>query len=288
MTKTIFFISIVSLLTMSCNSDDEVERCDFIDYYHYQDSRIEIGELSNDYILVGIDTAISDDEIHSLLSAQPFLDQTYDYTISGFPQYKFKEIPVRLNAPGSCHEITQIITLLERELLVEYVHYTMKTDRCVDLTGELIGSLCVRTYGSNFYVQVFDEGDLVDLNRLIAETNTELVRQHSSSLDWFELRATKGSQGDALRMANYFHESRAFCCLPTWNIVISRRIDDATLTGLGISLRWINSRLASPLHWRFSSFRVQRGSGGFHFFPSVRLYATPHQSFFRPCIDVNR
>jgi hypothetical protein len=45
---------------------------------------------------------------------------------------------------------------------------------------------------------------------MISETNTELVRQNKFMPKWYELRATKNSDGDALRMANHFYESRLF------------------------------------------------------------------------------
>ena len=86
----------------------------------------------------------------------------------------------------------------------------MKTDNCTNLIGEQIGDLCINSYGSNFSVKVFDENDLTDLNQKIAETNTELVKQNEFMPKWFELRATKNSNGDALKMANYFYETGLF------------------------------------------------------------------------------
>ena len=44
----------------------------------------------------------------------------------------------------------------------------------------------------------------------ISETNTELVTQNEFMPKWFELRATKNSNGDALKMANYFYETGLF------------------------------------------------------------------------------
>ena len=80
----------------------------------------------------------------------------------------------------------------------------MKTDNWENLIWEQIGNLCINSYGSNFYVKVFDENDLTNLKQKIAETNTELVKQNEFMPKWFELRATKNSNGDALKMANYF------------------------------------------------------------------------------------
>lgn len=53
---------------------------------------------------------------------------------------------------------------------------------------------------------------MTDLNQKIAETNTELVKQNEFMPKWYELRATKNSKGDALKMANYFYETGFFEC----------------------------------------------------------------------------
>ena len=45
---------------------------------------------------------------------------------------------------------------------------------------------------------------------MITETNTELVEQNEFMKKWFTLRATKNSNGDALKMANYFYETGLF------------------------------------------------------------------------------
>ena len=45
---------------------------------------------------------------------------------------------------------------------------------------------------------------------MMAETNTQLVEQFQFMPDWFTLRATKNSKGDALHLANYFYESKHF------------------------------------------------------------------------------
>jgi hypothetical protein len=51
---------------------------------------------------------------------------------------------------------------------------------------------------------------LTDLSQMIAQTNTELVEQNQFMAKWFELRATKESDGDGLAMANFFYESGLF------------------------------------------------------------------------------
>lgn len=214
MKNLIVSITVFTFIFVGCKKDDNINQaqssCDFIDFKYYNETQNYLGELSNDYVLIGIDTTNSDNEIQNFISTVNQLDQNYDYTIHNSSQYKFKEIPVKFNSSKSCEEITQIISDLKQNTIVSYIHFTMQTDNCQNLIWEPIGNLCVNSYGSNFYVKLFDENDLTDLNQMISETNTELVGQNEFMSKWYELRATKNSDGDALKMANHFYESGLF------------------------------------------------------------------------------
>jgi hypothetical protein len=202
-----------TLLFTSCRKDDDKTQqssCDFIDFKYYNGTQDYLGELQKNYILMGVDTTYSDSEIQIFISTKNQFDQNYTYTIYTTAQYKFKEIPLRLKTSKTCEQITQIISELEQSTIVSYVHYTMMTDNCQNLIWEQIGNLCINSYGSNFYVKVSDENNLTDLNQIISETKTELVKQNNFMPKWFELRATKNSKGDALKMANYFYETGLF------------------------------------------------------------------------------
>lgn len=209
---------ILSMMTFvlfftGCRKDDDILEqgtCDFIDFRYYNGAKTNIGKLQENYIIIGIDTAYSDSQIKGFISTVNQLDPKYTYTIHKTNRYKFKEIPLRLNSSQSCKKITQIISELEQNEIVSYVHYTMKSDNCQNLISEQIGNLCVDSYSSSFFVKVLDENNLTDLNKTLAETKTELVKQNEFMSQWFELRATKKSNGDALEMANYFHETGLF------------------------------------------------------------------------------
>ena len=208
------FILLFALLTLSCSKNDRNDlpqsTCDFIDFKYYNGAEYYLGELSNDYILIGIDTSYSDSDIRNFISNIIHFDQSYDYIIHITSQYKFKEIPVKFKSSKSCEEITQIISELEQNAIISYAHYTMQTDDCNNLIDELMGNKCINSYGSSFHVKVFDADDLTDLNQMIIQTNTELVKQNEFMKNWFELSATKRSNGDALKMANFFCESGLF------------------------------------------------------------------------------
>ena len=212
--KNYILTLLIGILLISCSNDDETEpvqsSCDFINFKYYSGTQDYLGELSNEYILIGVDTTFTDSEIENFITTIDVVDQNYNYTIQRSGQYKFKEIPLKLNASKNCEEITQIISDLNQNSIISYTHFTMETDDCNNLIWEPMGDLCINSYGSSFFVKVQDENDLTDLNQMITETNTELVEQNQFMEKWFELRATKESNGDGLAMANYFYESGLF------------------------------------------------------------------------------
>ena len=213
--KNFILILLIGTVIISCSSnDDDTENiqnsCDFIDFKYYNNTQYYLGEMSNDYLLIGIDLSYTDAQIHLFISSLTEFDQSYNYTTHLSGQYQFKEIPLKFTNSKNCKEITQIITDLEQNQMISYAHFTMKTNDCNNLIWEPMGNLCVNSYGSSFYVKVFDENDLTDLNQVISQTNTELVEQNQFMSKWFELRATKESNGDGLAMANYFYETELF------------------------------------------------------------------------------
>jgi hypothetical protein len=214
MKKYFFFLILFPFLLASCTDDsanDNLQNsCDYIDFKYYNGTEDYLGELSNDYLLIACDTACTDIEIKKFISTLNYFDQNYDYTIYTQAQYKYKEIPLKFKSSKTCEELTLIISDLQQNSIISYVNYTTQTDNCQNLIWEPIGNLCVNSYSSLFYVKVLDETDLTDLNSVIAETNTELVGQNEFMKKWFTLRATKNSNGDALKMANYFYETAFF------------------------------------------------------------------------------
>lgn len=179
--------------------------CNYVDYRYYKNAKLSLGELSNDYILLSFDTTRSETEIRNFIASLPYLDHNYKYTL-----YPWKNVVLRFNTPKSCEEISSIITDLEKESIVEFAHYTMKTNDCQSMIMVPLGNVCVNSYASYFYVEVFDPNNLKDLYRMIDETKTVLVEQSQYSPQFFTLKVTKASKGNTLQMANYFYESKLF------------------------------------------------------------------------------
>lgn len=205
--KAALYTIFLCTLLMGCDKYTEkiIEpgNCNFINFYYYGDSIITLGELSNDYITVAFDSSATESQIKSFIAAEKEFDPTFTYTLYGY------FVPLKFKEPKSCQEITAVIATLQKNPMVAFVHYTMKTD-CSYTFMPILGSKCVMIYSNYFRVKVKNVNDLTDLNAMIKSTRTELVNQNSFMPQWFTLRTTKNSKGDALRMANYFQESKLF------------------------------------------------------------------------------
>ena len=113
--KNFILILLIGTVIISCSSnDDDTENiqnsCDFIDFKYYNNTQYYLGEMSNDYLLIGIDLSYTDAQIHLFISSLTEFDQSYNYTTHLSGQYQFKEIPLKFTNSKNCKEITQIIT----------------------------------------------------------------------------------------------------------------------------------------------------------------------------------
>lgn len=217
MKKILLLLLCLPMLFASCSDDDIMELPDdttsgLLNFKYYNDKKDYLGLISKDYILLACESSSSDDDIKELVSTKDYLDPAYKYQIITFENYKYKYIPLRFDMPKTEKEIEAIITDLEGDALVSFAHYTFQSDNCTNLIGESVGSLCVNTFSDLFYVKVLDQEDLTSLNAMADEMEVEVIGQNEYMSEWFVLRTTKESQGDALKMANYFHESKLFEC----------------------------------------------------------------------------
>lgn len=213
MKKSILFLLVV-ILGGSCSNDDKTQipdHCNLVNFKYYEGKKDYLGNVSNDYLFLGIDTVYTDQQIKDFIATQKYFDKGCSYVIhSEGVRVKFKSIPIKLNTSKSCDEIAQIILDLQKESIISYANYTMISNSCIDLIGRKMGDLCVRVFGADFVVKIFKEEDIEVLNEMIAKTNTELVEKNSMMPNWYLLRVTKKSKGNAMEMANYFHESGLF------------------------------------------------------------------------------
>lgn len=206
----------VIVLMTSCSSDDNATvieyECDFPEFRYSRGEKEYISELSEDYLLVGVDTTYNENQILNYLSSLEYLDQDAPYFFASEYTYNHLHyITLKFGASKTCEEITQIIAELNQSEMILFAHYTMQPiGSCDILAGDSEDRDCVLSYLNTFNVIVFDEEDLNDLHRIVEETNTQIVNQVHWNLTIFEIGATKASLGDAWQMANYFYETGLF------------------------------------------------------------------------------
>lgn len=205
--KALLYSFLLGCVLMGCNKNTEKvvepDTCKFVNYYYIGDSIASLGELDNEYIIVGFNKKAKDSQIKNFINSEKEFAPNYNYTTQSY------QVPLKLKQPKSCQDITAFIAKLQKDTMITFVHYTMKTD-CRYSFMPIIASRCIKTYSEFFNVKVKDTNDLTHLNATIKFTSTQLVEQNRFSPQWFTLKADKNSKGDALSMANYFKESKLF------------------------------------------------------------------------------
>ncbi len=184
--------------------------CDLLNFKYYNDAEYDLGNVSDLYLMLACDGDASTQQIEDLVASMSFFDQDYTYEIREDENYPFQYMALKFDERKSCEQIVLAKAALEEQEIVSYVHHSFETDDCMSPIWEPLGELCVNTYSSLFYVKVMDQHDLADLYDNISYANCEFVSQNSFMPQWFTVRATKDSNGDALKLANLFYESGQF------------------------------------------------------------------------------
>jgi hypothetical protein len=216
MNKYILYIGIMILISAGCIDNEKSASlpetgCLFENFYYYQGEKHVIGDMSPEFILVGSDTTKPEQELLAVVNSYYQFEKVDTSDIRKYVQYKYQHIILRLSTPESCSTISAIIEDMKNHSVIDYVHFTFQTYDCTDLIGQKIGNRCVDSYSSLFYVKVKDVDDLTDLENTVSLTNTQIKSQNQFREQWFTLFADKNSsEGDALRIANYFFETGLF------------------------------------------------------------------------------
>ncbi len=192
------------------DSLDATGPCTFDDFRYHSGLPDTIGDLSDRYILLGVDSCYTEVDVRELFERSPQLDPDFRVIMYGAPGYAYKEAVARLREARSCVSIAGVLSQLSRHPMVVYAHYTMRTDNCPNDIGNPIGKACVYSYSSAFFVKVKDAERLEDLQALAVETKTEVIGPNQFMPVWVQMRATKLSNGDAAAMVKRFYESELF------------------------------------------------------------------------------
>ena len=105
---------------------------------------------------------------------------------------------------------------LKKQLLKEIIHILKESS----IVGNADLTFCSSPFNCSvkvafsdyFWIQVKDKNDLSDLYEVMQETNTLMIEEETipEMPDWFLIRVTKNSKGNAMQMANYFYETGKF------------------------------------------------------------------------------
>lgn len=208
--KSLFIVFIV-IFNIGCEKEEDIKlTCDYIDFKYYEGQTDFIGEMSGDYVVMGVEFQNSDEEIRSFVRSQNGFDHSYAFDILLNNSHDYKYMALKLSNTKDCPEISAFIDDLKQNEIVYFAHFGIQSNNCTNLIGEQIGEACVDSYSDLFYVKVKDSDDLSDLESTIEETQTVLIKQNEFMSEWFTLQADKNSSGDALQMANYFYETGLF------------------------------------------------------------------------------
>lgn len=207
--KSLLIVFVV-IFSFGCEKEEVVLTCDYMDFKYYQGETDFIGDMSGDYVVMGVKIQNSDEDIAAFVESTNHFDPSYVFNVVSNSSLGYKYITLKLSDTQTCPEISTLIGDIEKNDIVEFVHFAIQTNNCMNLIGESMGTACIDSYSDLFYVKVKDSNDLSDLEATIQETQTVLVEQNEFMNQWFTLQADKNSSGDALQMANYFYETELF------------------------------------------------------------------------------
>ena len=126
MKRTLYVVFLIILFS-NCHKDTTEDTpkssCNFIDFRYYKGAKLYMGELSNSYILVAFNTTYSLTDIQKFISSVSDFDQNYHYKL-----YDNKLAALKFSNPKTCEEITGFISNLQKNSIVEFAYYTIKTD----------------------------------------------------------------------------------------------------------------------------------------------------------------
>lgn len=230
--KKLILLSFILLLFAGCGSDDVgtvMEQkdpfglsCDFIDYSYSNGYKAPLTPMSNEYLLVGFYNPANYSLMRNLAKESGHFDTDYPVKIFEDEDPEFTNAIFKFDTPKTCDEIANIIYEVGKSHLVAYANYTMESEFCTRPYYDK----CVYYYGSNFMVAVQDEENFADLERMMEMTKTELVGKMFEDQDFpnlFILRATKNSNGHAIKIANLFFETGNF--KNVWNNIDRQMVE---------------------------------------------------------------
>ena len=194
------YILIISIL-FSCSKENT---CLEEHFYYYDDSKHFIdNKLLKNYIIIGFEQTTTNKDIVIFINNQNEFENITDDKIIEFIDHKI--VAASLTSDKNCNELKLIINNIKINNIVFYANYAYNSSAWIGFQY-----FDIMSYSNEFSVKVKDTNNLIDLNNVAKETNTIIKGQKQYRRQWFYLSTNKNSQGNALEMSNYFHETGKF------------------------------------------------------------------------------
>ncbi|MCB9425874.1 MAG: hypothetical protein H6584_02425 [Flavobacteriales bacterium] len=180
--------------------------------YYYEDGVVQnIGvQLQTKFVLLGYNED-DDQKIFELLyntGLDLFTINMYEWSIDSKYTYAF----IELKENKSCYEMEQVFNVLKANSLIQFTSYVYNNN-FIKFDDDSYSDIVA--YSHSFIVETQSDTDIEKLNKIVAETNTDIIDSKDGK---YTISATKKSKGDALQMANYFHETGLFKSVKVgWN-----------------------------------------------------------------------
>ena len=211
--KLITFLLILAGCFSSCDKNKEEPHelgCDCANklfYYCSDEKQFLDDRLLNDWLLVGFESHVQDLEIVNFLNQTRLFNLVDTSKIISHARTEDDYHLIFVNTKNSktCSQLKEIIRTLEKSSIVAFAHLTFESSAWF---GGVY--MDIMTYTNEIIVQLRDLSDLPNLHAIISETNTQFKSQNEFVSTQFIITANKNSNGDALQMANFFHETGEF------------------------------------------------------------------------------
>ncbi|WP_114784205.1 hypothetical protein [Botryobacter ruber] len=163
-------------------------------YYFYDgEVKVELGNVSASSIVVGFVSGMRGAEKKRFLKEY----ETYVVVNNTYPTHATSTPEVINLQPGlSCQ---QVESLLKQLATSDYVRYANPT---------FVYNGLFKPVYSTFFVILNPKATFSKLEALCQQTNTRIVDASGADWGFYIIEADKYSAGNALEMANYFHEQR--------------------------------------------------------------------------------
>jgi hypothetical protein len=236
------YLLVLIILFTGCVIDDPKPKpiatnteCASYLYTYEKNKKIDLSSrLINNYITVGFESTDYEKTkssvthaLSSFLTGKQFsfisaVDDSVRFNMpEEFDTYE-STIVYELNNPFRCNELNDLrlkLLKIENVKFVSFLYHRtkLKSDSDVNILNiDDFDPSSHNFHSDEFKLKLHNSEDIELLNQMIEKTKTTLVKEFSTN--YFLIRTDVNSKGDALKMANYFHESNLFeFCFPGWN-----------------------------------------------------------------------